>query len=288
MKVSKYHKRVVDQLVTIYPQEEANALMRWIWEDLIQMDRGNRDRNLTPYEVGELEKCLDRLLSGEPIQHILGYGYFYGRKFKVSPEVLIPRQETEELMVWIRDSHFLRNSKQNVTKILDIGTGSGCIPISLGIEWEAKHFEKQLMGLDVSAQALELAKENASKWDQNIQWILKDIFQCEKSDFRDLDILISNPPYIPQQEKEELLFNVKDRDPDQALFVPNEDPLVFYRQIGNLGQCWLKPGGSLYFEVHMDYGREVVDMLKSLGYVDVQLRQDLNKRDRMVRGRRKS
>ena len=262
--------------------------MRWIWEDLIQIDRGNRDRNLTPYEVGELEKCLERLLSGEPIQHILGYGYFYGRKFKVSPEVLIPRQETEEFMVWIRDNHFLRISNQNVTKVLDVGTGSGCIPISLGLEGEERGHLLQLIGLDVSAKALEVAIENASNWGMTVQWIRKDIFHCEGSDFRELDILISNPPYIPQREKEELFFNVKDRDPDLALFVPDEDPLVFYRQIANLGQYWLKPGGSLYFEVHMDYGREVEVLLKSLGYADVQLRKDLNKRDRMVRGRRKS
>lgn len=280
--MSKYHKRIVGQLVTVYPMEEAQALARWIWEDVLFVNEGshfvNMNKVLTPEESDKVDRCIERLLQGEPIQHIVGYGYFYGRKFKVSPQVLIPRQETEELMVWIRDNHL---GIPDLT-VLDVGTGTGCIPISLQLEWKEKRQQAALMGMDLSAAALEIARENAQKLGASVKWIHQDIFQCERDHFQNLDILISNPPYIPLQEKESLSFNVKDRDPDLALFVPQDKPLLFYSQIAQLGLTWLKTGGSLYVEVHSGFGEAVKNLFISLGYKSVVLKRDLNKRDRMI------
>ena len=280
--MSKYHKRIVNQLVTLYPHEEAQALARWIWEDILFVDKHShfvkKERVLTPEEIGQVDQCVERLLQGEPIQHIVGYGYFYGRKFSVSPHVLIPRQETEELMVWIRDKHL----GSSALRVLDIGTGTGCIPISLDLEWRERGQAATLMGMDISPPALEIAQKNASELGASVRWIHQDIFQGQMDQFGDLDILISNPPYIPEQEKETLFFNVRDRDPDLALFVPQDDPLLFYSQIAQLGLTWLKPGGSLYVEVHSDFGEAVKTLLNSLGYTSVVLKKDLNQRDRMI------
>ena len=280
--MSKYHKRIVSQLVTGYPLEEAQALTRWIWEDVLFVDRSSHfvtgERTLTPEEVDRVDKCVERLLHGEPIQHIVGYGYFYGRKFKVNPQVLIPRQETEELMVWVRDNHFGKSP----LRLLDIGTGTGCIPISLDLEWREMGQHSVLMGMEVSPAALKIAQQNATELGASVTWILQDIFHSPMDQFQDLDVLISNPPYIPAQEKEDLFFNVKDRDPDLALFVPQDKPLLFYSQIAQLGLTWLKPGGSLYFEVHRDFGEAVKALLISLGYMSVHLKKDLNQQDRMI------
>ena len=282
----KLHKRVVSQLVTQYGEHEAHALSRWLWEELLQMQVPSHfvmeEGNIEKAEAEKLEDALKRLVDGEPIQHILGYGYFYGRKFKVSPNVLIPRQETEELMVWIRDSH--RSLKS--LNLVDIGTGTGCIPISMGLEWGLRNQSCSCMGVDISKEALAIASQNAEILGYHPDWLTLDIFSATENQFSDMDILVSNPPYIPQQEKSALFFNVKGRDPDLALFVPDDDPLIFYRCIAELGQNWLKPGGSLYFEVHSDFGKEVSDLVSTLGYKSVELRKDLNGRDRMVRGRK--
>jgi len=280
----KLHKRIVSQLVTIYDLREAEALAGYLWEALHPVNPlshfVNKPLEINPEEIAHMEVWVQQLLEGTPIQHVLGYGYFYGRRFRVSPDVLIPRQETEELMAWIRDSH----RSQEPLNVLDIGTGSGCIPISLGLEWQARGQAANLWGLDLSPGALTIAAQNAEILGFHPQWITQDIFSATEDQFHDLDILVSNPPYIPQREKADLAFNVRDKDPDLALFVPDDDPLCFYDRIAHLGRSWLKTGGSLYVEVHADFGPAVVQILNRYGYTEVVLRQDLNKRDRMVMG----
>ena len=273
-------------MVAQYGSREAEALADYLWDALLPVNSSshyvNKALEVSPEDVQKMEAWMQKLLQGDPIQHVIGYGYFYGRRFQVSPDVLIPRQETEELMVWIRDSH----RSLEALKVLDIGTGTGCIPISLGLEWQILGQNARLWGLDVSQNALKIAAQNAEILGFHPQWITQDIFLATEDQFQDLNILVSNPPYIPQREKAGLAFNVQDKDPDLALFVPDEDPLCFYQQIACLGQSWLRPGGYLYFEVHADFGPQVVQVLESLNYVSIELRQDLNKRDRMVRGKR--
>ncbi|MEM6628288.1 MAG: peptide chain release factor N(5)-glutamine methyltransferase [Bacteroidota bacterium] len=280
------HKRVVDQLVTQYSEQEAIALTRWLWEDVLGISVHshfvNQEEKIDSLAEEKLDNAVERLLLGEPIQHIVGYGYFYGRKFLVSPNVLIPRQETEELLVWIRDSH----RSGEALSVVDLGTGTGCIPISLGLEWKLLNQTARCVGVDISEKVIHIASQNAEILNFHPEWITLDIFSATNLQFRDVDILISNPPYIPQQEKSGLFFNVRDRDPDLALFVPDDDPLIFYRHIAELGQYWLKAGGFLYFEVHSDFGEAVVESLRSMGYKNIELRKDLNKRDRMVRGQK--
>ncbi|MEM9720968.1 MAG: peptide chain release factor N(5)-glutamine methyltransferase [Bacteroidota bacterium] len=280
------HKRVVDQLVTQYSEQEAIALTRWLWEDVLGISAHshfvNQEEKIDSVAEEKLDNAVERLLLGEPIQHIVGYGYFYGRKFLVSPNVLIPRQETEELLVWIRDSH----RSGEALSVVDLGTGTGCIPISLGLEWKLLNQTARCVGVDISEKVIHIASQNAEILNFHPEWITLDIFSATNLQFRDVDILISNPPYIPQQEKSGLFFNVRDRDPDLALFVPDDDPLIFYRHIAELGQYWLKTGGFLYFEVHSDFGEAVVESLRSMGYKNIELRKDLNKRDRMVRGQK--
>lgn len=267
-------KKWAEQL-TIYEQSEAQALVEWLLEHHLGLRRVDMMRFL---EEKDLPKTLwddfERLKTGEPIQQILGKAPFYGREFQVSRDTLIPRNETEELVHLI-----IKENPQSGLKILDIGTGTGCIPITLFLEMN----EAEVYGLDVSASALAIAQKNAEVLKAKVRWIQLDILK-EELPIQDLDILVSNPPYIPEQGKAKMHSNVLDFEPALALFVPDEDPLLFYRRIADLGKKALKPKGKLYFEIHEDFGNEVSDLLLQKGYREVKVIQDLNGKDRMVFG----
>ncbi|WP_035464541.1 peptide chain release factor N(5)-glutamine methyltransferase [Algoriphagus vanfongensis] len=263
----------------IYEFQEAQHIVSWLFEHhlgLKPMERINLvdEQNLPPQLFSDFEK----LKTGEPIQYVLGKGPFYGREFVVNPSTLIPRNETEELVHLI-----IKENSQSQLRILDVGTGTGCIPISLFLEMD----RAEVYGIDISTQALEVAQHNATIHQARVKWLECDIL-TNSIPVLDLDILVSNPPYIPEKGKALMHHNVVDFEPGLALFVPDEDPLIFYREIAQKGLQALKENGKIYFEIHEEYGHQVLALLQQLGYSQTQLIQDLNGKDRMVKGVQKN
>ena len=236
----------------------------------------SRKQMLNNLQEKTLSKILDRLVQSEPIQYIIGTTEFYGLEFQVNPATLIPRPETEELVEWIVTSGIgIQNSG---LKILDIGTGSGCIAMSLAHTIKSS----QVSAIDISSEALKTASQNAVSNQVDVTFIEKDILQTEKLD-TSYDIIVSNPPYVRDLEKKEMRANVLNNEPEKALFVPDDDPLVFYKKIGNLALEDLKNNGMLFFEINEYLGAETVSLLKNIGFKEVALRQDLFGKDRMIR-----
>jgi len=209
-----------------------------------------------------------------PIQYILGETEFYGLPFRVNDSVLIPRPETEELVDWIRSE----NNRNEALNILDIGTGSGCIAIALKHEFPNAAVE----AFDISDKALETARSNAGLNKLDVEFSKVDILNVADQS-KKWDIIASNPPYIPELEKSEIEANVLEHEPHLALFVPDNDPLLFYRHIALFAKKQLNPNGKLYFEIHRDYGKECMELLASLGFSEIELRKDISGNNRMIR-----
>jgi len=224
-----------------------------------------------------------RISKGEPVQYVLGEADFRGMTLKVKPGVLIPRPETEELVNWIVEE--TSSLKPQASNLLDIGTGSGCIAIALARKLENAKVE----AWDVSEEALQIAQENATRNGVSVKLKKVDVLSNHNlNDNLDLgcdsfNVIVSNPPYICEEEKEGMEKNVLEHEPSVALFVPNEDPLLFYRKIGALALQLLGEGGLLFFEINRRFGKEVVALLQEMGYREVELRQDLFGNDRMVK-----
>ena len=260
------------QLTPIYGQREAQSIARIVFEDAFKLFDFT---SIAPFLFEDsLHNIRQRLLQQEPIQYILGQADFYGLKFKVSPVVLIPRPETEELVYWI----LAQNTQTNPT-ILDIGTGSGCIPITL----KKKIAAATLVAMDVSKEALAIAQENAELNQVAISFIQQDILDKSLwSNSPQYDIIVSNPPYIPTKEAALMPTWVKDFEPALALFVSNEDPLVFYRMIADFALTHLKTGGILYFETNEYNAQEVVTLLRMKGFQEVCVNKDMSGKERML------
>lgn len=268
-------KKMTQELLPLYPNEEAGTLVEWLLEHYLGMRRVDMMHFLEEKDFPEnLTADFDRLKTGEPIQYILGHGPFYGRDFKVSPATLIPRNETEELVHLI-----IKENPQSELVILDIGTGTGCIPITLKLELKTP----LVFGTDVSEAALNLAAENAKKLHAKVEFFKNDILN-ETPNVPKLDILVSNPPYIRISEKSEMHRNVVDYEPHLALFVPNEDPLIFYQVIAEKGKKLLKTEGKIYFEINERLGNEVSSLLLGFNYQNVRVIKDLNDKDRIISG----
>ena len=214
-----------------------------------------------------------RLQNGEPIQYIIGITEFYGLDFKVTSSVLIPRPETEELVEWI-----LLDTKQLNPHILDIGTGSGCIAITLAKKMKYATVD----AWDVSADALEVARENAIGNSVSVKFLRVDVL-ADQSHEKKFDIIVSNPPYIKESEKEVMSKNVLDFEPHQALFVSNNDALIFYNRIADIAMHQLNKKGMLYFEINQAYGNEVVQLLQENSFIDIELKKDISGNYRMIR-----
>ena len=261
----------------IYEKQEAESLVSWLLEHHLGWRRS--DLLIKADEASFPPKIFDdfeRLKNGEPIQYILGKGPFYGRDFYVSADTLIPRNETEELVHLI-----IKENPTSGLRILDIGTGTGCISISLALEMNLP----EVFAVDVSEEALEIATKNAEELGAKVIFSRCNILS-ELPKVEELDILVSNPPYIPVREKAEMHRNVLDFEPELALFVSNEDPLIFYRTIAEKGKQLLKPDGKLYFEINEKYGEEVAFLLRETNYSEVKILKDLNGKDRMVKARK--
>ena len=265
---------IISQLRGFYPEEELRELAYWVIEETTGL---TRTQILTECKgtqiIPNIEIILQKLRAHEPIQYIFGHTEWRGLDLLVTPATLIPRPETAELIDWILESC----DRSKPLHVLDIGTGSGCIAIALKKSaplW-------QVIGLDISPDALEIAHENAKRNSVEVEWTQADILSpITNYRFPILDIIVSNPPYICHREKANMDARVLDYEPHSALFVPDDEPLLFYRRIAAM-----KSAKSLYFEINEAYGKEVCDMLKELGYTDIQLKHDIYGKPRMVFGR---
>lgn len=264
------------RLQPYYTAEEVSALSRIVCCDLLGQAPTDyylgKDIVLSSKKEQELEDILQRLSRFEPLQYIEGRTLFLGREFWVAPGVLIPRPETEELV------ELMLKEIPADARILDVGTGSGCIAISL-----AKELPDALVtAWDVSPEALSVARANARKLQANVRFVECDVLACQVDEVGLYDVIVSNPPYVTEAEKADMEPNVLQWEPSLALFVPDDDPLRFYRRIAVLGRDMLADGGWLYFEINRAYGREMVEMLRTMGYVGVRVEKDLSQNDRFV------
>jgi protein-(glutamine-N5) methyltransferase, release factor-specific len=268
-----------ESLEGIYTKGEIDQFIFMIFENLLGFSKTDvilhKSMKISNPLRDKIRRFTLRLKSYEPVQYILGESYFLDFKFKVTPGVLIPRPETEELVNRIYQENI--NKKGN---LLDIGTGSGCISVSL-----AKLLpDMAVSAIDISPAAIAIASENAGNLNVNVDFIEKDILKASQSDYSSyFDVIVSNPPYICNSEAEDMEHNVLDYEPHLALFVEDNDPLVFYRQIAKLSLCWLKDGGILHFEINAKYGSATQQLLQSLGYKDVEVIKDFYNNDRFVR-----
>lgn len=260
-----------------YPDSEIVSMAKLLLTQVFGMSvvelYAGKDTIFSANEQKQLDDILIRLQKQEPIQYIIGMEEFYGLTFEVNGDVLIPRPETGELIDWIVKEH-----KHAQAKILDIGTGSGCIAISLAKNLEAA----EVVSWDVSEEALQVAARNCRRNDVRVILEHRDVLQASPTGER-FDMIVSNPPYITEKEKTDMSANVLDWEPELALFVPDDKPLLFYKKIAELGVDMLVPGGKLYFEINREYGRQTVDMLVGLGYKNIELRKDLFQNDRMIK-----
>lgn len=264
------------RLQPYYTAEEVSALSRIVCCDLLGQAPTDyylgKDIVLSPKKEQELEDILQRLSRFEPLQYIEGRTLFLGRELLVAPGVLIPRPETEELV------ELMLKEIPADARILDVGTGSGCIAISL-----AKELPDTLVtAWDMSSEALSVARANARKLQANVRFVECDVLACQVDEVGLYDVIVSNPPYVTEAEKADMEPNVLQWEPSLALFVPDDDPLRFYRRIAVLGRDMLADGGRLYFEINRAYGREMVEMLRAMGYVGVRVEKDLSQNDRFV------
>ena len=270
-----------DALKGHYPDLEALALAKMLLVEVFGFSTlelyGGKDKEFSEKHRSVLTEMIRRLQKNEPIQYIIGIESFFGLTFEVNPNVLIPRPETQELVSWIIEDY---QSDESI-RILDIGTGSGCIPISL-----AKQLSKaEVESWDISEGALEVASRNCERNGVKVLLRQKDVLKAAPEGNL-YDVIVSNPPYITNKEKIDMEANVLDWEPSLALFVPDEDPLLFYRKIAQLGCDMLKEGGSLYFEINRAYGEKTIQMLKELGYAQIELKKDSWGNDRMIKAKR--
>ena len=274
--VKEILQHIRTKLGSYYTTGEVTALSRILATELLEIKESTyflKDPvSLTHEQQQQLDKALERLQEHTPIQHILGYENFSGLRFKVNSNVLIPRPETQELVTWIESE---ANGKE---RILDIGTGSGCIAISLASRLPHSTVE----AWDISSEALAVAQENSRINNTRVIFNQRDILTYYPTN-EQFDIIVSNPPYIKEEEKEAMEANVLQWEPHLALFVPDNDPLLFYRTIAKKAITMLVPGGSIYFEINRAYGKETCEMLAELGYSNIELRKDFADNDRMVR-----
>ncbi len=270
-----------DALRENYPDTEALALAKMLLVEVFGFSTlelyGGKDKEISGKHRDVLDEMIRRLKKNEPMQYIIGIETFGGLTFEVNQNVLIPRPETRELVEWIAEDCQL----EDPCKILDIGTGSGCIAISL-----AKLLgQAEVEAWDVSEGALQVARRNAERNQVDVLFRKMDVLGDVPEGML-YDVIVSNPPYIAEKEKPQMEHNVLDWEPSIALFVPDEDPLLFYRRIAQLGGSMLKKGGSLYYEINQAYGQETMGMLASMGYQSIELRKDAWGNDRMVKAKR--
>ena len=281
MKIKDYRSQFIKELIPTYDAAEAESFFYLILEEKQQLKRIdlalNPDLSFSKEGILVWDSILERLRQEIPVQYILGSTHFYGLDFEVNENVLIPRQETEELVEWILSNDLIIQKSDNL-KIMDIGTGSGCIAVSL-----AKNIPNaQVFAIDVSEKALATAKKNAEINKVKVAFLEKNILKIEDL-AQQFDIIVSNPPYVRNLEKQEIKKNVLDNEPHLALFVEDNDALVFYKKIAELAQKNLSEKGQLFFEINQYLGQEMIDLLEKMNFKNIELRKDIYGNDRMIK-----
>lgn len=272
-------KEIRQALAGYYSSEEINVFARYFLEKIVGVSSvgllADWNRTLTAEQREQFRQMTERLKTYEPIQYILGECYFSGLVFHVRPGVLIPRPETEELVLRIAEEW-----KGKEARLLDIGTGSGCIAIALADRLP----QCKVSAWDISAEALDIARENAVLNNLSIDFQQKNIL--EEPIGETFNVIVSNPPYVLEGEKDVMEPNVLRYEPEIALFVPDADPLLFYRRIATLALQALTPEGTLYFEINQAYGKETQELLQTIGFCQVELVQDCFGKDRIIKAKR--
>jgi release factor glutamine methyltransferase len=284
MTIQEALKQTTGRLTNIYTETEATVISEWTIEYLTGIGKRDRalqkEQALLPGQSERLEELLQRLLQHEPIQYVLNESWFCGYKFFVDQNVLIPRPETEELVEWI-----ISNCKFPIDKlkIFDVGTGSGCIPISL----KRKLRKAEVWSADISEGALQVARKNATDLGAEVNFLQLDFLNRKQwIQLPSFDIIVSNPPYVPTKDKEQMSANVLQYEPHNALFVPDNDPLIFYKNIVDFCSSHLNNEGSIFLEIHESLGKECKRLFEDAGYT-TELKKDMQNKDRMVKCKRK-
>lgn len=281
MLLKQYKAHFFNSLKNIQDDQEIESFFFILTEYLHHMKRVdvalNPDFEISDEEVEKWNTILSELQQEKPIQYITNEAWFYGLRFEVNENTLIPRPETEELVEWIIQSQKSKVKSQKL-EILDIGTGTGCIPISL----KANLPQANVSAIDISEKVLEVAKRNAASNKVEINFIQTNILEVEDLN-QPFDIIVSNPPYVRNLEKQEIKKNVLDFEPHLALFVEDTDALLFYRKIAQLALKNLSPNGLLFFEINQYLGNETVELLENLGFKNIELKKDMYGNDRMIR-----
>jgi release factor glutamine methyltransferase len=269
------------ELNKVYDSDELRNIIELVIEHVTNMSRAEQVKNKVPYltctQLEDLDVITERLKKNEPVQYVLGEAWFAGMKFKVNKNVLIPRPETEELVDWI-----VKESQKSIVKslnIIDVGTGSGCIPIIL----KRKLPQASVSAIDVCSEALFTATENAVELNADVDFLLLDFLDEEKwKELGQYDIIVSNPPYVKQSERNTMHERVKGFEPHLALFVPDEDILLFYKKLADFSLKHLNAHGNLFVEINEALGETVVNLFQSAGFTNIELKKDMQGKDRMV------
>ena len=266
------------ELKDVCPESEIKGITRLLLEHVLQLGYSgimlNKDLVISPVQREMIEKMTVRVKNGEPVQYVTGETEFYGLKIMLNRSVLIPRPETEELVHWI-----IREIPARDQRILDVGTGSGCLALAL----KNHYANAPVTAADLSDDILRVAESNAALNKLELNTVKSDILHWENYSWADFDLIVSNPPYVTESEKRVMAPNVLDHEPASALFVPDSDPLIFYRRIAEMAQKHLKINGWLFFEINEHLGKEMAGLLEGMHFTRVELKRDINGKDRMVR-----
>ena len=276
--VNALSQQIQQAIASLYSANEAKAIAHAYLNMTCGMNTLDILMDKAVEEPADFKHALSQLIAGVPLQYVTGKAYFYDRLFSLNADTLIPRPETEELV-----SHVLTHIGAQSLRVLDIGTGSGCIAISIALEAP----QAQVSGWDVAENAIKQAKENAQSLGAEVQFRQQNIFAWP-DDVHVWDIIVSNPPYVLDAEKADMAAHVLDHEPHLALFVPDADPLLFYRVIGEMAQERLAPGGYLFFEINRAFGAQNVALAHAQGFENIQLLKDFNGNDRMLIAQRSS
>lgn len=278
--IKELRDKMLNELNYIYPELESLNLVNWLFLSVAGIEK--KEINLDPGRLvdgktrEELLEKLSELKAHKPIQYVTEMAYFYDLELEVNPSVLIPRPETEELVKWVSEE----NNERPGLRVLDIGTGSGCLILALGKLLK----DPELTAIDISGDALHMAKKNAAKYRTMVSFNKTDILEEEKwNELGNFDLIVSNPPYVRESEKIGMRANVLDYEPSIALFVPDNDPLLFYRAIARFSKKHLSEKGRLYLEINESLGNEMIRLLKDEGFSEIILKKDMQGKDRMVR-----
>lgn len=275
---------LLKKLRSIYAESEASQITDWVMENITGSGKTERmlykNSAITDKEEVQLNQYADKLMMNEPVQYVLGEAWFAGMKFHVDKNVLIPRPETEEMLDWV-----IADCRLQIVDldILDIGTGSGCIAVSLKKKLPRSHIK----AVDVCSEALFVATNNAINLDAEVDFVLLDFLDKNKwNELGLFDIIISNPPYVKQDEITTMHQRVTNHEPHLALFVPDNDALLFYKAIAGFGKTHLQPGGAIYVEINEALGKEVTELFKKEGYTSIEIKKDMQGKERMVKVKR--